>query len=55
MATPEINENCHHVKNDPHRLKIKPRKFHFDILCCKGVIKESFPGGGIPPGKVGSR
>ena len=55
MATPEINENCHHVKNDPHRLKIKLRKFHFDILCCKGVIKESFPGGGIPPGKIGSR
>ena len=39
MATPEINENCHYVQNDPHRFKIKPEKFHCDILCCYGVIK----------------
>ena len=46
MVTPEINENCHCVQNDPHRCKIKLEKFHFDTLCCFGVIKESLPGGG---------
>ena len=46
MATPEINENCHYVQNDSHRCKIKLEKFHFDILCCFGVIKESLAGGG---------
>ena len=51
MATPEINENCHYVQNDPHRGKIKLEKFHPDILRCFEVIKESLPGGGIrsPP------
>ena len=54
METPEINENCHCVQNDPHRCKIKLEKFHFDILCCYGVIKESLPGGAIcPPGEIG--
>ena len=43
--SPETNENCHYVQNDPHRCKIKLEKFHFDILCCHGVIKESLPGG----------
>ena len=46
MATPKIDENCHYVQNDPHKGKIKLEKFHFDILCRFGVIKESFPGGG---------
>ena len=56
MATPEINANCHNVQNDPHRCKIKLQKFHFDILCCFGVIKESLPGGEIcPPGEIGLR
>ena len=36
MATPKIN--------DPHKCKIKLEKFHFDILCRFGVIKESLPG-----------
>ena len=49
MATPEMNENCHYVQNDPHRCEIKLEKFHFDILCCYGVLKESLPGGGPPP------
>ena len=49
MATPKINENCHYVQNDPHKCKIKLEKFHFDILCRFGVIKESLPGGGIRP------
>ena len=48
MATPEINENCRYVQNDPHRCKIKLEKFHFDILSCYGVIKESLPGGPPP-------
>ena len=39
MATPEVNGNCHHVQNDPHRCKIKLEKFHFDILWCYEVIK----------------
>ena len=55
MATSEINENCHHVQNVPHRCMIKLEKFYFDILCCYGVIKESLPGGGIPPGEIGLR
>ena len=38
MATLKINENCHHVQNDPHKCKIKLEKFHFDILCRFGVI-----------------
>ena len=45
MATPEINENCHYIQNDPFRCKIKLEKFHFDILCCCGVIEKSLPGG----------
>ena len=55
MATPEINENCHYVKDDPYRCKIKFEKFHFDILCCLEVIKESLPGGNPPPppGEIG--
>ena len=54
MATPEINENCHYVQNDPHKCRIKLGKFHFDILCCLGVIKESLPGGrNPPPGEIG--
>ena len=44
MATPEINENCYYVQNDPHRCKIKLGKFHFDIFRCFGDIKESLPG-----------
>ena len=46
MATPKINENCHHLQTDPHKRKIKLETFHFDILCRFGVIKESLPGGG---------
>ena len=54
MATPEINENCRYMQNDPHKCRIKLGKFHFDILCRFGVIKESLPGGGIcPPGEIG--
>ena len=43
MATPEVNENCHFVQNDPHSCKIKLKKFRFDILSCFRVIKESLP------------
>ena len=56
METPKINENCHYVQNDPHKCKIKLEKFHFDILCRYGVIKECLPGGGIrppPPSEIG--
>ena len=54
MATPEINQNCLYVQNDPHSCKIKLETFHFDNLCFYGVIKESLPGGGgIPPGEIG--
>ena len=56
MPTPEINENCNYVHNNPLRCKIKLEKFHFDILCCFGVIKESLPGGGrnpFHPGEIG--
>ena len=58
MATPRINENCHYVQNDPHTCKIKLEKFHFNILCRFGVIKECLPGGGgrirhLHQGKIG--
>ena len=53
MATPEINENCHYVQNDSYWCKIKLENIHFDILYCYGVIKESLPGDGIPPGEIG--
>ena len=56
MATPKINENCHYVQNDPHKCKIKLEKFHFDILCRFGVIKESLErekGEIRPPGEIG--
>ena len=55
MATPEINENCHYVKNDPQKCRIKLGKFHFDILCCYGVIEESLPWGAesAPPVGIG--
>ena len=46
MATPEDNENFRYVQNDPHRCTIKLEKFHYDILCCYGVMKGSFPEGG---------
>ena len=49
MATPKINENCDYVQNDPYKCRIKLGKFHFDILCIVGVIKESLPGGGRNP------
>ena len=52
IATLKINENCHYVQNDPYKCKIKLEKFHFDILCRFGVIKESLPGGeesALPP------
>ena len=56
MATPETNEKCYYLQHDPHKCKIKPEKFHFDILCRFGVIKESLLGGGgirPPPGEIG--
>ena len=59
METPKINENCHHVKNNPRKCKIKLKKFHFDILCRFRVIKESLLGGGggfrpsPHPGEIG--
>ena len=54
MTTPEDNANCYHMQNDPHRCKIKPERFHCDILWCYEFIKESFRGGLPPPqGKVG--
>ena len=54
MSTPKINENCHYVKNDPHKCKIKLEKFHFDILYRFGVIKESLPGRAeSSPGEIG--
>ena len=49
MATPRIDEYRYYVENDPHKYKIKLEKFHFDILCRFGVIKESLPGGRNPP------
>ena len=49
MGTPKINENCHHVRNDSHKCKIKLENVDFDILCRFGVIKEILPGGRNPP------
>ena len=37
------------MQNDPYKCKIKLEKFHFGILCCYGVIKESLPEGEILP------
>ena len=45
MPTPEISESCHYVQHAPHKCKIKPEKFPFNILCRFGVIKESLLGG----------
>ena len=44
-----------YVQNNPHKRKIKLEKFHFDILCRFGVIKESLPGRGesTPLGEIG--
>ena len=56
MPTPEINESCYYVQHNPHKCKIKPEKFPFDILCRFGVIKESLLGGAEsapPPGEIG--
>ena len=55
MATPKINDKCRYVQNDSHKCKIKLEKFHFDILCRFGVIKESLPGRAesAPPGEIG--
>ena len=51
QQTPEVNQNCHHVQNDPHRCKIKLEKFHFDILLFYGVIEDTPPP--PPPGAIG--
>ena len=56
MVTPKVNENFHYLQNGPNKCKIKLEKFHFDILCCFGVIKESLPLGQNPPpppGEIG--
>ena len=56
MATPEVNENCPNVQNDPHRCNIKLEIFHFDMLWCYGVIKESLRGVAescFSPGEIG--
>ena len=54
MATPNINENCHYMQIDPHKCKIKLEKFHFDIWCRFGVIKERlpYPPPPPPPGEI---
>ena len=49
MGISEVNENCRYAQNDPHRCKMKLEKFHFDILCCYGVIKGSLLGGRNSP------
>ena len=36
MATPEDNENCHHVQHDPIRVSLKLKNF---ILIPCGVIE----------------
>ena len=36
MATPEDNETCDHVQNEPQMLKIKLEKFH---LISNGVME----------------
>ena len=46
MATPEVNENSHHVQNGPHRCKVKLENF---ILISCGVtelLKKAAGGGG---------
>ena len=57
MPTPEISESCYYVQHDPHKCKIKPEKFPFNILCRFGVIKESLLGGAesapSPQGEIG--
>ena len=57
MPTPEISESCYYVQHDPHKCKIKPEKFPFNILCRFGVIKESLLGGAesalYPQGEIG--
>ena len=45
MATPEVNENCHHVQNDSHRCKIKLENFILIPCGVNGVIKEILGGG----------
>ena len=49
MATPKIDENYRYVQNDSHKCKIKLEKFHFNIFCRFGVIKESLPGAKSAP------
>ena len=57
MPTPEISESCYYVQHDPHKCKIKPEKFPFNILCRFGVIKEKLLGGAesapSPKGEIG--
>ena len=36
------------MQNDPHKCKIKPEKFHFDILYCYGIIKENLSRRALP-------
>ena len=52
MATPEINENCHYVQNDPHRCKIKLENFISTSHAVSELLGKSPGGGGIRPPQV---
>ena len=56
MVTPEINENCHYVQNDPHRCNIKLKNFILISCAVMELLRKVSQGGGPPlPGKIGLR
>ena len=54
MATPEVNENCRYVQNDPHWCKIKLKTFILISCAVLELLRKVSQGGAFrPPGEIG--
>ena len=49
MATPEINENCHYVQNDPIGVRLNLKNFILISFAILELLRKVSQGGGIRP------
>ena len=49
MATPEANENCHYMQNDPHKCRTKLENFILISCAVSELLRKVSQGGGIRP------